>query len=123
VFFIYGMYFQLNAVTGGVDSPHVVLIRAIEPLEGIEVMRERRGPMTDKNLTSGPGKLCIALGVDRSMNGELLTGDRLWVEDAMAVPKPQISSGPRIGINYAEEFVEKPWRFWIKNNQYVSRKA
>jgi DNA-3-methyladenine glycosylase len=123
VFFVYGMYFQLNFVTGEVDLPHVVLIRAVEPVEGIELMRDRRGPMTDKNLTSGPGKLCIALGIDRSMNGELLTGDRLWVEAGEPVPKSQISSGPRIGINYAEEFIERPWRFWIKNNQYVSRKA
>ena len=57
VFFVYGMYNQLNVVTGPADHPHVCLIRALEPVEGIEIMRERRGPMTDKNLTSGPGKL------------------------------------------------------------------
>jgi DNA-3-methyladenine glycosylase len=123
VFFVYGMYFQLNFVTGEVDSPQVVLIRAIEPIEGIEIMRERRGPMTDKNLTSGPGKLCIALGIDRTMNGEMLDGERIWVEDRKNPPEIQIASGPRIGINYAEEFIEKPWRFWIKNNQFVSRKS
>src|SRR5829696_9245563 len=65
VFFVYGMYYQLNLVTGLLDQPHVVLIRAVEPVEGIETMRERRGTMKDTNLTSGPGKLCIALGIDR----------------------------------------------------------
>lgn len=121
VFFVYGMYFQLNFVTGDIDRPHVVLIRAVEPVEGIEVMRERRGPMPDKNLTSGPGKLCIALGIDRSLNGELLTGNRIWVEEHKKIPKSQISAGPRVGIDYAEEFIEKPWRFWMNQNQYVSK--
>ena len=120
VFFVYGMYFQLNFVTGEVDTPHVVLVRGVEPVEGIDIMRERRGPMTDKNLTSGPGKLCIALGVDRSMNGEILTGERIWVEELESVPDSQIESGPRVGINYAEEFIDKPWRFWVRDNQYVS---
>lgn len=120
VFLIYGMYFQLNFVTGDVDSPHVVLIRSVDPVEGIEIMRERRGPMTDKNLTSGPGKLCIAFGIDRGLNGELLTGERIWVEEHKTISNFQIDSGPRIGIGYAEEFIEKPWRFWLKQNQYVS---
>ena len=121
VFFVYGMYFQLNFVTGQPDAPHAILIRAVEPVEGIEIMRQRRGPMTDKNLTSGPGKLCIALGIDRSLNGALLTGDRIWVEEYKTVPKMQIESGPRVGIDYAEEFIERPWRFWIKGNPYVSK--
>ncbi|MEP7212922.1 MAG: DNA-3-methyladenine glycosylase [Acidobacteriota bacterium] len=121
VFFVYGMYFQLNFVIGDIDMPHVVLIRAVEPVEGIDVMRERRGAMKDKNLTSGPGKLCIALGIDRGFNGELLTGNRIWVEDHKKIPDSQVTSGPRVGINYAEEFIDKPWRFWIKENQYVSR--
>jgi DNA-3-methyladenine glycosylase len=81
VFFIYGMYYQLNFVTGPPDHPHVVLIRGIEPIEGVEIMRERRRPMLDKNLTSGPGKLCIAFGIDRSLNGEDLLGDKIWLED------------------------------------------
>jgi DNA-3-methyladenine glycosylase len=69
VFFVYGMYYQFNVVTGPQDHPHAVLIRAVEPIDGIEIMRERRGQMPDSNLTSGPGKLCIALGVDRGLNG------------------------------------------------------
>lgn len=119
VFFVYGIYFQLNFVTADVGVPHVVLVRAVEPVENIKLMRERRGPMRDINLTSGPGKLCIALGIDRTLNGELLTGDRLWVEN-FKTPR-DIARGPRVGIQYAEEFIDKPWRFWIDKNPFVSR--
>jgi DNA-3-methyladenine glycosylase len=121
VFFIYGMYFQLNLVTGLVDQPHVSLIRAVEPVEGIEIMRERRGNTPDRNLTSGPGKLCIAMGIDRSFNGEDLTGERIWVEEYNSVANTDIASGPRVGIDYAEEFAEMPWRFWVKGNVFVSK--
>jgi len=121
VFFVYGMYYQLNLVTGLVDHPHVVLIRAVEPVEGIELMRRRRGEMKDKNLTSGPGKLCIALGIDRDLNGEDLTeSERIWVEEYRTIRKMAIASGPRVGIDYAEEFIEMPWRFWIEGNDFVS---
>jgi DNA-3-methyladenine glycosylase len=122
VFFVYGMYYQLNLVTGPAEQAHVVLIRAVEPVEGIEIMHERRGPMPDRNLTSGPGKLTIALGIDRSFNGEHLSGDRIWVEEYRNVKKSEIASGPRIGIDYAEEFVEMPWRFWVLGNQNASKK-
>ena len=121
VFFIYGMYYQLNFVTGPADHPHVVLIRAVEPIEGIGRMRERRGSMKDKNLTSGPGKLCIALGIDRAQNGADLTGNTIWVEEQRSFVEDQIASGKRIGIDYAAEDAEKPWRFWVKGNEFVSR--
>lgn len=121
VFFVYGMYHQLNVVTGPADSPHVVLIRAVEPLENIEKMRERRGKMPDRNLTSGPGKLCIALGIDKSFYGEDLRGDRIWLENARAAAPDEIGSGPRIGIDYAGEYAGKPWRFWLKRNPFVSK--
>ena len=122
VFFVYGMYYQLNLVTGRAGHPHVVLIRAVEPVEGIDVMRMRRGPMKDKNLTSGPGKLCIALGITRDLNGEDLAGGRIWVEQYRTFKSREIASGPRVGIDYAEEFVEMPWRFWVSGNPYVSRR-
>lgn len=122
VFFIYGMYYQLNFVTGPAGNPHVVLIRGIEPVEGIDIMRERRGQMPDKNLTSGPGKLCIAFGIDRGLNGADLLGDKIWLEDHRAFSGDEIESGKRIGIDYALEFAEKPWRFWVKGNPFVSRK-
>lgn len=121
MFFIYGMYWQLNFVTNSVNSPHAVLIRGIEPLEGIEIMRERRGAMKDQNLTSGPGKLCIAFGLDRNYNGQDLLEEKIWVEEGSSIAKTQIASGKRVGIDYAQEFAEKPWRFWIKDNKYVSK--
>ena len=122
VFFVYGMYHQLNIVCGAVDNPHVVLIRAVEPVEGIEIMRTRRGEMKDRNLTSGPGKLCIAFGIDRGFNGEDLLGERIWLEDLESFSKSQIAVGKRIGIDYAGDDAEKPWRFWVRVNEYVSKK-
>ncbi len=121
VFFVYGMYYQLNVVTGLVDNPHVVLIRAVEPVEGVDIMRQRRGAMKDTNLTSGPGKLCIALGIDRSLNGEDLLGQRIWVEEYRNFKKQEIMSGPRVGIDYAGEFIDMPWRFWVKDKPLVSK--
>lgn len=121
VFFVYGMYHQFNVVFGGEDTPHVALVRAVEPLENLERMRERRGPMPDSNLTSGPGKLCIALGIDKSFYGEDLTGERIWLEEGDPMDGVVVRSGPRVGIDYAEEFAEKPWRFWIDGNPFVSR--
>ena len=123
VFFVYGMYFQLNVVTGPADHPNVVLIRAVEPIEGIELMRMRRGEMRDKNLTSGPGKLCIAMGIDRTFDGEDLLGDRIWIEDYRRVSDDQISAGKRIGIDYAGDDRDRSWRFWMANNEYVSRRT
>ncbi len=121
VFFVYGMYYQLNLVTGPAEYAHVVLIRAVEPVEGIDIMRQRRGKMADKNLTSGPGKLTIAFGIDRSYNGEHLSGDRIWVERCKNFRKSEIVSGPRVGIDYAEEFVDVPWRCWVSGNPFVSK--
>ena len=121
VFFVYGMYFQLNFVTGMVDHPHVVLIRAVEPVEDVEIMRERRGKIPDKNLTSWPGKLCIALDIDRRFNGEDLLGEKMWLEDHKVFSNDEIAIGKRVGIDYAGEDAEKPWRFWVNGNPYVSR--
>jgi DNA-3-methyladenine glycosylase len=121
VFFVYGMYNQFNVVTNTEDAPHAVLIRALEPVEGIEVMRKRRGRHSDRNLSNGPGKLCIAMGIDRKLDGADLLGNRVWLETGRTIPRSRIATGPRIGIDYAEEWVDKPWRFWIKNNPFVSR--
>lgn len=122
VFFVYGMYYQLNIVTGPAEHPHVALVRAVEPVEGIEIMRKRRGEMKDRNLTSGPGKLCIALAIDRSLNGEDLRGKQIWLEDHGSYAADEIASGKRIGIDYAGDDAEKPWRFWVANNPFVSKK-
>lgn len=121
VTFIYGMYFQFNVVVGEIGTPHACLIRAVEPLEKIETMRARRGAMKETNLTSGPGKLCIAFGIDKTFNDEDLLGDKVWIEDGAKINSDEIAVGKRIGIDYAEGYAEKPWRFWVKNNPFVSR--
>lgn len=124
VYFIYGMYYQFNVVTNEAETPHAVLVRALEPEEGLEWMRKRRPGKRDRDLTNGPGKLCIALGLDRSFNNADLRGGRVWIEDAGWEIRPsEIAAGARIGIDYAEEFAPVPWRFWVRGNPYVSRKA
>ena len=122
VYFVYGMYYQFNVVSNVADTPHAILVRALQPVEGIEVMRQRRHLHPDHNLTNGPGKLCLAMGIDRDLDTADLLGDRVWLEDFHTVKPAHVARGPRIGIDYAEEWIDKPWRFWIKNNSYVSRK-
>jgi DNA-3-methyladenine glycosylase len=122
VYFVYGMYNQFNVVTNIQDTPHAILVRALEPVEGIEIMRVRRHSHPDRNLTNGPGKLCVAMGIDRELNAADLLGDRVWLEEFERVSRSKVATGPRIGIDYAEGWIEKPWRFWIKGNPFVSRK-
>jgi DNA-3-methyladenine glycosylase len=121
VFFVYGMYNQFNVVCGPRDHPHAILIRGVEPMDGIERMRSRRGSLKDRDLTSGPGKLCIALAIDRSYNGEDLLSDRVWLEEYRKVPKADIAVGKRVGIDYAGDDAHLPLRFWIRGNEYVSK--
>lgn len=121
VYFVYGMYFQFNVVSNLSQVPHAILVRALEPIEGIEIMRERRHSHPDHNLTNGPGKLCIALGIDRDLDNADLLGNRVWLEQFERVSPRRIARGPRIGIDYAQEWIDKPWRFWIRDNSYVSR--
>ncbi|HSB43156.1 MAG TPA: DNA-3-methyladenine glycosylase [Methylomirabilota bacterium] len=121
VYFVYGMYHQFNVVTAGEDVPHAVLVRALEPVEGLALMRRRRGGVADRDLTSGPGKLCIALGIDRRLDGADLLGERVWLEPGLRVAAGTIASGPRVGIDYAEQWVHRRWRFWLRGNPYVSR--
>jgi DNA-3-methyladenine glycosylase len=121
VYFVYGMYHQFNVVTNVEDVPHAVLVRALEPVEGIALMRRRRGGVPDRNLTSGPGKLCVALGIDRRLDRADLLGTRVWIEPGRRVAAAAIACGPRIGIDYAAEWVERPWRFWVRGSPFVSR--
>jgi DNA-3-methyladenine glycosylase len=123
VYFVYGMYYQFNVVSGVADVPHAILVRALEPVEGIENMRARRHSHPDHNLTNGPGKLCIAMAIDRQLDGADLLGQRVWLEEFETVTPRRIARGPRIGIDYAQEWIDKPWRFWIKENTYVSRRV
>ena len=122
VYFVYGMYHQFNVVTNLPDIPHAVLIRALEPVEGIELMRARRPGRSDVNLANGPGKLCIALAIDRTLDGADLLDDRVRIERGdRPISASAIACGPRIGIAYAGEWAEKPWRFWLRGNPFVSR--
>jgi len=121
VYFVYGMYHQFNVVTNIEDIPHAILVRAVDPVEGLDIIRRRRPGRFEYELTSGPGRLCIAMGIDRKLDKADLLGDRAWIEEGITVSRRQIASGPRIGIDYAEEWVKKPWRFWIRDNPFVSR--
>ncbi len=121
VYLIYGFYHCLNAVTEAEGFPAAVLIRAIEPLEGVDLMRGNRPrALKISDMGSGPGKLCQALGVDRGMNGISLSGTTLWIEDRSLDPGT-VASSPRIGVDYAGDYRDKPWRFFVEGNPHVSR--
>ena len=121
VYFVYGMYNQFNVVTNVTDIPHAVLVRAVEPVEGLDIVRRRRTGRSEYELTSGPGRLCLAMGIDRRLDNADLLGNRVWIEDGISISPRQIARGPRVGIDYAEEWVTKPWRFWVRDNPFVSR--
>ncbi|WP_339322895.1 DNA-3-methyladenine glycosylase [Paenibacillus sp. FSL W8-0194] len=128
VYLIYGMYSCLNVVVGEIDDPQAVLIRAVEPMSerDQELMLRRRGRFSGKaaNLSNGPGKLCRALRIDRSLNGyPLFQADGvLRLESGDAANELPIVQCPRINIDYAGEYALKPWRFYIDGNPYVSVK-
>jgi DNA-3-methyladenine glycosylase len=121
VYIVYGMYHQFNVVTNVAGIPHAVLVRAIEPVEGIDVMRRRRG-RGDLELANGPGKLCIALGIDRSLDRADLVRGPVRIEGGRRkLPRSAIASGPRIGIDYAGAWARRSWRFWIRGSPFASR--
>jgi DNA-3-methyladenine glycosylase len=121
VYMIYGFYFCLNVVTERVGYPAAVLIRAVEPIENVGVMRSlRHDPDRDTNIASGPGKLCMAMSITKELNGADLLGNIMWIEDRGLDPEV-IETSPRVGIDYAGEYKDKPWRFFAANNPHVSR--
>ncbi len=123
VYLCYGIHHLVNVVTGGDGVAEAVLIRALEPSAGVDLMQERMNTDSDYRITSGPGKLTKALGIDRSLNGKYLLGDDLWIEDSgIKVGKSNIVASKRIGIDYAGEDAHLPWRFTIKDNTWVSRR-
>lgn len=117
IYFIYGMYYCLNVVTERVDFPAAVLIRALEPLEGIEWMMKNRKKERISEIASGPGKLCQALALDRKLNGTDFCGNELFIVKGEAVPEEQIVADRRVGISSGQH---RPWRFYLKNNPHVS---
>jgi len=123
VYIIYGVYKLFNIITNKENIPHAVLIRAIEPTKGIEIMKHRRSADTKNRLTAGPGLLSIAMGIDISHNMTNLQGNKIWLEDSGFTPAPpKIISTPRIGMKIAEPWKSIPWRFYLKDNPWVSRK-
>ena len=123
VYFTYGMHHLFNIVTNEAEFADAVLIRAIEPTQGLEEMLLRRGlQKPEYRLTAGPGVLCQALGITREHSGEDLQGNKIWLEDQnLIVSKEDIDTRPRVGIAYAQEDALLPWRFSIRNNPWVSR--
>jgi DNA-3-methyladenine glycosylase len=112
VYFIYGMYFCLNAVTEADGKPGAVLLRAVLPLEGIESMRTRRPGVRDSRLTDGPGKLCAALGITGAQNGlDLCTSKELFLESGSHVPDDAMVATPRVGVRGDAGALSRPWRF------------
>lgn len=121
IYFIYGMYYCMNVVANQPEKPEAILIRALEPVEGLELMEQRRKTGKVKNLCNGPGKLCQALGIDKSCYGEDLLGSRLYILPGEEVPEERIEATPRINIDYAEEARDFLWRYLIKDNLFVSK--
>jgi DNA-3-methyladenine glycosylase len=122
VYLCYGLHHLFNVVTNAREFPHAVLIRALEPLEGIEQMLKRTGKrMPDKTLTRGPGNLSRSMGIYTSHNGFSLMGNEIFIaDDGFRYPVAQITASPRIGVAYAGEDAKLPYRFFIKGNIYVS---
>jgi DNA-3-methyladenine glycosylase len=116
VYLIYGMYSLFNIVTAPEGIPHAILVRAIQPLEGRDVMMKRRKAGKLRDLANGPGKLTIALGIHYSDTGEDLGGERIWIEDrGIVVDDSKILAGPRIGVDYAGEDALLPYRFRLSD--------
>jgi DNA-3-methyladenine glycosylase len=122
IYICYGMHHLFNVITNKIDIPHGVLIRALEPLEGVDIMLKRTGkPIADYTLTKGPGNLARALGMSKSHNGGNLFSNEIFIEDdGFRYNKNQIQITKRIGVESAREDAELPYRFIVKGNPYVS---
>jgi DNA-3-methyladenine glycosylase len=123
MYICYGIHDMLNIVTGTEGESHAILIRAMQPTVGLDVMRLRRGfENDDRRLCKGPGALAKALGLKKSYNGVSLDGDEIWIEEkGPEIPAESIIACPRIGLNIEEPYKSIPWRFYIKGNKYISR--
>ncbi len=125
VYLIYGMYHLFNVVTNEQDAPHAVLIRAIEPVENAERMLQRRGFGELKpQLTAGPGVLSIAMGITTKHSGTSLVAkdSPIRIENrGLKIPESEILAGPRVGVQYSEEWALTEWRFRVKNSKWTSK--
>jgi DNA-3-methyladenine glycosylase len=119
VFFVYGMHWHVNLVTTDHELPHAVLIRAVEPLAGVELMAGRRGlEPEDRNLTNGPGKVCQAFDIDKRCYALDLCERPLFLSEGA---RSRVARSPRIGVDYAGDWAARPWRFFEVDNPWVSR--
>ncbi len=121
VYVSYGIHHCVNAVTDRTGTPGAVLIRAAEPLEGLDVMRARRGPVPDRDLARGPGRLTQAFAIDRRLNRADLTGSPLTICMGERLPTESILQTERIGLGDADD--QRPWRFAVRDSRWVSRSA
>ncbi|HEY4323385.1 MAG TPA: DNA-3-methyladenine glycosylase [Mucilaginibacter sp.] len=123
VYLCYGIHEMFNIVVSGEGNPLAILIRAIQPTDGLDIMLQRRHMISVKpNLTSGPGSVAKALGISRKINGFSLQGDTIWIEDrGLTFSDESIASVPRVGVSYAAEDALLPYRFYVKGNPYVSK--
>jgi len=122
VYLCYGIHHLFNVVTNKEGSADAVLIRAVEPVDGLEFMLSRRKmKKLEKRLTGGPGVLTEALGIKTSHYAARLDEDTIWIEDNEPIAPGEIVETTRIGVDYAEEDALKPWRFYIKENKWVSK--
>jgi len=123
VYFIYGLHYMLNIVTETENNPAAVLIRAIQPLNHIDILRQHRNVSNERLLTNGPAKLCQAYNINKTLNGfDLCLGRELWIEAGDEHNDYQIETSPRIGIDYAEENDRNAhWRFTLKDNPFLSK--
>ncbi len=121
IYLCYGIHHLFNVVTNQAGNAEAVLIRALEPLEGIDEMTRRSATSKVKGITSGPGKLTRALGIDRSHNGIPLTSKNIWLADlGLTLRKKEIMASPRIGIDYAGADALLPWRFTISDSPWIT---
>jgi len=119
MFLLYGMHWAFNIVAGREGEPHAILVRAIEPVLGAELMSRRRGvPASSRELTNGPGKVCQALGLDRTAYGLDLCGERIYL--LPGAPRAGLGRSPRINVDYAGVWAKRPWRFYERGNRFVS---
>jgi DNA-3-methyladenine glycosylase len=119
VFVLYGVHHAFNVVTARSGKPEAVLIRAIQPIRGVEIMAERRGlPVGHRAIGNGPGKLCQALGINKEHYGVNITQGVITISDG---PRATVETSPRVGIDYAGEWAAKPWRFVERGSPYVSK--
>ncbi len=121
VFGIYGMHCCFNAVAAGPGKPEVVLVRALEPLEGLELMAARRGTERRELLCAGPGRLCQALGITKAQYGLDLCAGPLTVRAGRDLPPEEIALSPRVNIDYARQYRDYLWRFSVAGSPWVSK--